>query len=360
MRKSLFFLIGIGTIVIVLSISQSCKQCNRPAEVVKNDTVGIPKLQAVNEEISKDSLNPFLYYKRAQIYEANKDFKSAATDMYIALTLDSLRPEFYTYAAELFKKTGDLKRGVQFMRKAISTDSTNVIFYVKAAELVYLDTTIAGNYRIALDYLNKAIEIDPQNAEIYYYKGSIFKEVGDTARALSAFQTATELNPKFYNAWVQIGRLLKSKKDKNAEKYFDNAIKVSDRPTDALYDKANMLKEEAIRLFDANQDAKSREKFNAAIENYKKVIELDYKDAEAHMAIGFCYYQMDSLEEAYKYYEMATKVDPTYAGAYFSKGLVAEEMGRKKEAIALYQNCLNIDPKFTRAEEHLKKLQSVQ
>lgn len=324
------------------------------------DTVGIPKLAAISAEILKDSLNPFLYYKRAQIYEANNDFKSAATDMFLALTLDSLRPEFYLYAAELFKKTAEPQRGIVLMNMAIRTDSMNTSYYVKAAELAYIDTTVAGNYKLALDYLNTAIVKDPQNADIYFYKGNIFKEVGDTAKAISSFQTATELNPKFYDAYVQLGLLLKNKKDKNAEKYFDNAIRVSEKPEDALYAKASLLKENGVRLYDANKMASANEQLNKAVEQFKKVIELNYKNVEAYMGTGFCYYQMDSLLEAYRYYEMATKVEPTYAGAYFSKGLCAEDMGRTKEAMALYQTCLNIDPDFKRAEQHLKKLKAIQ
>ena len=358
MKKYFFF---VFCLLLFALLFNSCKQCNTTkVDVVKTDSVAIPKLDAMNAEIQKDSLNPFLYYKRAQLYEANNDYMSAATDMFIALTLDSLRPEFYLYAAELFKKSGDPQRGIALMNKAIITDSMNTAFYVKAAELAYIDTTVKGNYRLALDYLNTAIDKDPQNADIYFYKGTIFKEVGDTAKALSSFQTATELNPKFYNAYVQIGLLLKNKKDKNAEKYFDNAIKVSDKPEDALYAKANILKEEGVRLYDAYKDAQAREQFNKAIEQFKKVIEVNYKNVEAYMGTAFCYYQMDSLEEAYHYYDLATKIEPTYAGAYFSKGLCAEELGRKKEAMALYQNCLNMDPTFKRAEEHLKKLQTTQ
>ena len=194
MRKSLFFSIVIIGIVTVLSFFSSCKQCNQPVDVLKNDSSSIPKLDLVNEEIKKDSLNPFLYFKRAQLYEADNDFKSAATDMFIALTLDSLRPEFYLYAAELFKKTAEPQRGLALMQKAINIDSMNTVYYVKAAELAYIDTTVKNNYKIALDYLNAAIGKDPQNADIYFYKGTIFKEVGDTIKALSSFQTATELH----------------------------------------------------------------------------------------------------------------------------------------------------------------------
>ena len=355
MKKYVFSLLIL--LIIVLSFN-ACKQCNNSTvEVSKIDSVGIPKIAAINESIRKDSLNPNLYYQRAQLYEASEDYTSAATDMFFALTLDSVRPEFYVYAANLFKKTGDIKRGVALMNKAIATDSMNTTFYVKAAELIYIDKSVEGNYISALDYLNAAIEKDPQNADIYFYKGNIFKEVGDTAKAISSFQTATELDPKFYHAYVQLGLLLTAKKDKNAERYLDNAIKVGLNPEDALYAKADILKDAGVSLYDAGKYEKAVAKLSEAAATFRKVIDLNHKNTEAYMGAGFCYYQMDSLTDAYKFYDLATKIDPTYAGAYFSKGLCAEDLGRKEEAISLYRDCLNLDPQFKRAATHLSNLQ---
>jgi tetratricopeptide (TPR) repeat protein len=356
MRKTVLLLSVLVSIVYLLNSCSRCKKGNN-TDALAVDTSAIPEINKLNEAILKDSLNPFLYFKRAQVYEANNDFKSAATDMYLALSIDYLRPEFYTYAASLFMKSGEPQRGIALMNKAITTDSSNSVFYVKAAELAYVDTTIKGNYLLALEYLNTAITKDMQNADIYFFKGNVFKEMGDTAKAISSFQTATELNPKYYNAYVQIGLLLKNKKNKEAEKYFDNAIKVSDKPEDALYAKANIYKEQGVALYEANKEAQSKAQLNKAVENFKKVIEVNYRNVEAYMGVGFCYYQMDSLQQAYEFYDKALKIAPTYAGAYFSKGLCAEDLGKTKEAMMLYQNCLNIDPTFERAQKHLQDLQ---
>ncbi len=355
MRKYFLFLVFVLTVIVGFN---SCKQCkSSQALQVKNDTATIPAIDSLNAQIRQDSLNPFLYYKRAHLFEANDELKSAITDMFYALTLDTLRPEFYLFAAELFKKSGEPQRGILLMNKAITTDSMNTTYYVQAASFAYIDTTIKGNYRLALDYLNVAIERDPQNAEIYFYKGNVFKELGDTTKALSAFQTATELNSKFYDAYMQIGLLLQKRNDKNAVKYLENAIKVGAKPEQALYAKACVLKDEGVNLYDADKDAKAREKLIAAVETFKQVIDVNYKNVEAYMGAGFCYYQMDSVLEAYRYYELATKVEPAYGGAYFSKGLCAEDLGRKKEAMNLFQTALNIDPTLTRAQEHLSKMQ---
>ncbi|MBL0310196.1 MAG: tetratricopeptide repeat protein [Bacteroidetes bacterium] len=359
MLNKLYFAAGIFSLFVVLSVFSSCKQCNQtqqPVEI-KKDLSSNPPLEMLNQQIQLDSLNPLLYFKRAKLHEANNDLKSSATDMYLALMLDSLRPEYYLYASDIFKKMGEPQKGIALMEKAIATDSFNIHFYVKAAELAYIDTTMQGNYQTAMSYLNTAIDKDPQNADIYFYKGNVYKEAGDTLKALSSFQTATELNPKHYDAFVQIGLLLEKRKDKNASKYLDNAIRVGEKPEDALYAKANMYKEDAVDLQEEGKDAKAIEKYMIAIENFKKVIEVNHRNVEAYMGAAFSYYQMDSLDEAHRYYGLAYKLDPTYAGAYFSQGLVSEEMGRKQEAISLYQNCLNIDPNFKRASEHLKKLQ---
>ena len=116
MKKYFFSVI---LLLCVIASFNSCKQCNSAnADITAKDTVAVPLLNELTAQIKADSLNAFLYYKRAQVFEANKDYKSAATDMFLALTLDSLRPEFYLYCAELFKKTGDVKRGVAFMNKA--------------------------------------------------------------------------------------------------------------------------------------------------------------------------------------------------------------------------------------------------
>src|ERR1017187_2225928 len=120
MKKPVFLIVSF---LLCLLFFNSCQQCNKPKEPLKvtTDTVGIPKLDIVNAEIKKDSLNPFLYYRRARIYEGTGDLKSAGEDMFKALSIDSTRPEFFLYAADLFKKTGEPRRGIALMNKAIAS-----------------------------------------------------------------------------------------------------------------------------------------------------------------------------------------------------------------------------------------------
>lgn len=340
MRHTLKFVFVFAVLVFIISGSlSSCKQCNKPVEppLTAADTTGDKTVLGVTEMLKGDSLNPMLWFKRAKLYEATGDYKSAATDMFYALLLDSMRPEFYMYTAALWEKGGDIKRAIATMQKGIAMDSLNIPYYIEASKYSYIDS----NYVQAFNFLNAAIDKDPMNPEIYFFKGLVFKETGNIDKAVSSFQTAVEMNPKYYEAYVQIGLLLQRKKDKNAEKYLDNAIKVSDKPEDALMAKGY------IQQQDKN--------YAGAIASYKRVVELNYRNEDALYNIGICYIKTDSFDVAYKYFDLVTKTQPTNPEAHYHKGLCAEAMGNKEEAMELYQNAINIS-EHKKAAERLAKL----
>jgi Flp pilus assembly protein TadD len=52
------------------------------------------------------------------------------------------------------------------------------------------------NYYEALQYLQSAIGLDPQNAEVYHQLGQTLLKLGENDRAIEAFQTAVELQPQ--------------------------------------------------------------------------------------------------------------------------------------------------------------------
>ncbi len=53
-----------------------------------------------------------------------------------------------------------------------------------------------SNYQQALQYLQSAIGLDPQNGEIYHQLGQTLLKLGENDRAIEAFQTAVELQPQ--------------------------------------------------------------------------------------------------------------------------------------------------------------------
>lgn len=79
-KRSLFLsLILVASITLPLLLTQSCSQCNKAKlepVVVVNSTMSEP-IRKLTAAISKDSLNPNLYFKRAEIHDLEGNYKSA-------------------------------------------------------------------------------------------------------------------------------------------------------------------------------------------------------------------------------------------------------------------------------------------
>lgn len=52
----------------------------------------------------------------------------------------------------------------------------------------------AANHQVALDHYNQAIEMDPELAEAYMYRGVLYMLMGDEAKALEDHRALTKMN----------------------------------------------------------------------------------------------------------------------------------------------------------------------
>ena len=68
-----------------------------------------------------------------------------------------------------------------------------------------LDKYDAGNYQGAIADFNKAIEIDPQNADAYYYRAYAKGQLKDYQGAIADFTKTIEINPQDANAYMNRG-----------------------------------------------------------------------------------------------------------------------------------------------------------
>lgn len=124
--------------------------------------------------------------------------------------------------------------------------------------------------------------------------------------------------------------------------------------------------------------ARDAQKWDEAITNYKRAIQLNPNMEGAHIELGGVYYRKklfdleakeyeevlrinpensDAVyslaanlgtrglyEPAIREYEMAIKLDPTDADSYFMLGQTYLAMGRKSDAMAIYPKLLELDP----------------
>lgn len=63
------------------------------------------------------------------------------------------------------------------------------------------------NYKEALDELNKAVEIDPRNAEAYYWRGRTLVNLGKLEQGIVDFKAAVKFRPDYSEAYDNLGWL---------------------------------------------------------------------------------------------------------------------------------------------------------
>lgn len=99
-----------------------------------------------------------------------------------------------------------------------------------------------GNYPRALEAYEKALEIDPNNAEILNGKGRVYYAMGETAQALIYFQQALAAAPDlsseivgYYNIGITFEKMLD---DKQALQAYEQALSKSPKDQKTLHRKA--------------------------------------------------------------------------------------------------------------------------
>lgn len=75
--------------------------------------------------------------------------------------------------------------------------------------------------------------------------------------------------------------------------------------------------------------------FDAAINDFNKVISLDNKNMVAYVGLGNMYNQKGNSDKAIEYYNKAISLDKKNSFAYYSLGLLYSSANRKDDALKI-------------------------
>jgi len=342
LKKSIFFIAAV--IVVVL---QSCKNSGNDADFtnanLKADSLSIklnsPELKAVNAELLKDPNNANLYHKRAMVYIMLKQLPEAVGDGLRAIKIDSTRSEYYLTLVDAYFAENKTKLARDLLVIIEKKFPDNQEGLLKLAELYFL----IQKYQDALDYANKALKLNENLASGYYLKANVYRETGDTAKAISSLQTTIEQDSKFKDAFLDLGIIYGARKNPLAFEYYTNALKLEPNNEQVLYARAKLLQdlgktEEAIAAYDA-----------LLIKN-KNCTSCLYNTGALYLEI-----KKDN-KKALEYFTKAIVSNPSYTEAYFARGLTYVRLKDKASAKADYEMCIKLQPNYEPALQGLNNL----
>ena len=200
-------------------------------------------------------------------------------------------------------------------------------------------------YTEAIDEYSKAIELNPNNADVYLNRGSVYHELQKYNEAIRDYTRVLELDSNYAYAYNNRGNAYK-----NLGKY-DDAIRDY---TCAVELKPNY----AIAYGNLGHLYFKLEKYSEAIQSYNKAIELIPNFTELYYSRGVSYSYLGKYDEAIRDFDKAIELNPNFWQAYYWKGVTYQNSERYDEAIKNFQKSLSINPNYQPAKDRLEDLQN--
>ena len=304
-----------------------------------NQNVQVDPIVAMTEKINADPNNPTLYNLRAKAYLNANQINNALEDINKAIQLNPKKSELYITLSDIYLAMTKVENCNDALNKALALDPQSTEALVKLAELnLYLK-----QYEEVHKFADKAIEIDNLKAKAYFVKGLSYKESGDTTSAVKYYMKTVEVNPEYYDAYMQLGLLFSLRKSKNALDFFNSAINLKPKSIEAHY---------ALGMYYQESD-----KYDAALKSYENIIQINPKYKEAYFNSGYIYLiHLNKYDLAIKNFTDAITADSSYYEAYYNRGLSYEMIKDYTKAKKDFKTATELKTNFQLAIDGLNRL----
>ncbi len=296
------------------------------------DTLALLNAQILNSPLEADG-----YANRAEFHLRRGEIGAALEDLELVVQADSTRIEERHTLGQLRFDVRDFEGAVREWEGVLNVNHNHTPSLLSLAQV----DVLLRAYEPALKRINAALQVDNRLDDAYFLKGRLYLETGDTVKAASSFQTASEVNPDRYDAFIQLGLLRAAADDDLALEYFRTARSLRPQSIEALYDEAIFLQEHA--KIDTGR-------YTLALNLYDRILELDNANASAAFNKGYIHLEyLTDYEQAELWFKEAISRLPQYHQAHYNLGLAIESQGRNREALEAYNAALKIDPAYTPA-----------
>lgn len=227
-----------------------------------------------------------------------------------------------------------------------------------------------GDLEGALLEINKAIELDSDNADHLFERGMIHYDLEDNTSSLADFTQYISLKPTEGAAQFMRGLIYhKQEQYGPAVSNFTEAIRfVPDRANfyvsrglalECLGEEERALQDftKAIEIDPEQASAKknrslifsSRGQLREALEDLNEVIEANPRDAASLNRRGIIWYQFRQFARAIEDYSAAIRLMPESANFYANRGYSRRDSGDTEGAMSDFAEALRLEPRSTHA-----------
>jgi superkiller protein 3 len=267
------------------------------SETIEAITAGIVDMKVIDEQ-----WDGYTYYIKAEMTVDPKDLErriaAVLNDKQKTKELEDARKRTLAAEAEAARLRKELEQTKNEQQRLAlqkgyqqSADALSAEEYFTRGENAYVNRL----YELAIEYYQKTIEIDPNNAAAYSDMGDAYDELEDYRGAIRCYQKVIEIDPN------------------NAYAYNNMGI--------AYY---------------------YLEDYRGAIRCYQKAIDIDPNDASIYNKMGIAYEGLKDYHEVIRCHQKAIAIDPNDAFAYSAMGDAYNKLGNTQERIKNYRKAAQL------------------
>ncbi|MBN2753912.1 MAG: tetratricopeptide repeat protein [Candidatus Goldbacteria bacterium] len=278
----------------------------------------------VEEALIKDPYNPQVLIASAKFKLEEEDVKTAKLLLERAIEIDPMEADGYFYLGIIAFKEGDSQLAESLFNKniALAPDKAAVSYY-------NIGILYGGRdeYDKAVEYLNKAIETDPDYLKAYDSLAKAHEIKGNTSAALAAYENYLELNPKDTDIMTLMAEVHYRANDTDkALKVYDGILKIHPENADALYSKGVIYS--------------GQKQYKEAVKCFLKVESLREDSIINKYQLAIAYENLKDYGKALEKLDQITRLDPKYVNAYYHIGYIYGEQKKLPQAIEMFEKLL--------------------
>lgn len=292
-------------------------------------------LDLINEFLEKKPRNTLFLIAKANVLELQEKYEEALKIYDISLKINENNIDLLVGKARCLESMKEYQLSLNYLERALKL---NPDFREKS----WIFTNQAAIYRFlhkfedSLDYINKAIDLDPYYSNRYLGKAITLREMGRHKDALNELDIAIKLNPTDYYLYYEKSQILK------VNLYdFQGALREIDKGLIQIPDKTLLLTDKAHNLLLLN-------KFDEALKIINKSTEIKSQSPYSLSVKSMILFQIGNYNEAFSLIDKVIGLNPKSCIGYNIKSKFLEKIKQYQEALNYINNVIEIHPENTK------------
>lgn len=308
-----------------------------------------------------------MYEEMVSMY-GRSDYANKAIEEYrLAIENDPSSDYLNAGLAEIYAKMGRIRDAVLEAQDILKRDGNNLearrllgSIYLRSLGDMQAGTQSQEILKLAIEQYEQIVKLDPKSIEDHLLLGRLYRQNNELLKSESEFKAAVQLQPDSEEAVSTLAYLYNEEGDSNRALQVLNAIPETAR-TAKLYSALGYTYEqqkEYKQAVDAYRKSTQLDRDNldavrglaqnlmndgqteAALEQYKAIVDADPSDAQTYMLIAEIDRRDGKFDQAMDALKKASSVVPDSLEVQYNIAIVDEAQGKYDEAIQILNQLL--------------------